>query len=197
MPIDRYYTQSKVKPQLLFLSNLIESKGVFVLLEALKILIDKGVEFECSFVGGEGDIDIPSFEDKVKKLKLLNKVKYLGKKYNEDKNLIFRNTDIFCFPTAYPNECFPLVLLEAMQFSLPIVTTNEGGISEIVKDNFNGFIVGKNNSIELAEKIEILINDSMKRELMGERSLELYKEKFKLDIFESRIVDIFNDILSP
>ena len=50
--------------KILFLSNLIESKGVFVLLEACSILKQKGINFECDFIGGEGDINELNFKTK-------------------------------------------------------------------------------------------------------------------------------------
>ena len=106
-------------PKLIFLSNLIESKGVFVLLEALKTLDNKGIAFHCNFVGGAGDISSKQLNQKINDLNLQEYVTYLGKKYGDDKYEIFQSSDIFVFPTFYHNECFPLVLLEAMMFGLP------------------------------------------------------------------------------
>jgi glycosyltransferase involved in cell wall biosynthesis len=120
--------------KLLFLSNLIESKGVFVLLEACALLKEKGLLFECDFIGGEADITETSFNEKLKQLNLDKQVHYIGKKYNEEKKKAFEEADIFVFPTYYSNECFPLVLLEAISHSLPVVSTLEGGIPDIIED---------------------------------------------------------------
>ena len=64
----------------------------------------------------------------------------MGRKYGEEKERLFRESDIFVFPTYYDIECFPLVLLEAMQYGLPCVNTDEGGIRDIVV-NDSGFTV--------------------------------------------------------
>ena len=73
-------------PHLLFLSNLIESKGVWVLLDALKILNDKGYSFVCDFVGGEtSEIDEAKFNEEVKKRGLGRFVVYNGRKYGVEK----------------------------------------------------------------------------------------------------------------
>ena len=114
--------------KILFLSNLIESKGVFILLEACKILNQKDHRFKSIYVGGEGDVNEQQFQEKVKKLELTEQVAYVGKKYGSEKASVFASADIFAFPTYYYYECLPLVLLESMQHSLPIVSTFEGEI---------------------------------------------------------------------
>ena len=86
------------KPEILFLSNLIESKGVFVLLDALFILKKDGFNFHCNYVGGVGDISENQLLKKIVELGLENNVSYLGKKYNVEKYEIFNNSDIFVFP---------------------------------------------------------------------------------------------------
>lgn len=134
--------------RLLFLSNLLETKGVYVLLDALTILTERGYSFICDFVGGETtEIDIKKFSEEVEKRGLSEFAIYLGKKYGEEKNEEYAKSDIFVFPTFYPNECFPLVLLEAMQQGLPCISTNEGGIASIIDDGKTGFLVEKQNPV--------------------------------------------------
>jgi glycosyltransferase involved in cell wall biosynthesis len=182
-------------PQILFLSNLIESKGVFVLLEALRILKQKGVCFFCNLVGGEGDISNHILSDKVNKLELTDVIKYHGKKYGRDKLNLFNQADLFVFPTFYHNECFPLVLLEAMMCGLPVISTNEGGISDIVKHNKTGFIVEKQNPTQLAEKMEWLIKNPQLAKKMGKEGQNQYNKKFTLERFENRFVEILNSVV--
>ena len=183
-------------PQILFLSNLIKSKGVYTLLEACNILLKKSVGFNCTFVGGEGDTTAEQFADEVKKLELNDNVKYFGKKYGEEKDEIFKRADIFAFPTYYPNECFPLVLLEAMQYGLPIITTSEGGIEDIVEDLKNGLIAKKNNPEDLARKLEALIASHSLRQEMGRSNIEKFKKKYTLNIFENNLSNILKTILN-
>lgn len=178
---------------ILFLSNLIESKGVFVLLEACKVLQSKQLNFHCTFVGGIGDISEPQFQFKVRQLGLENVVTYAGKKYKIEKEAKFAKADIFVHPTS--NDCFPLVLLEAMQHSLPIVSTFEGAICEIVEDGVTGFLVTRKDSNALAEKLEILINNPQLRQQMGKAGRAKYEQEFTLPIFENRLRGILNTIL--
>lgn len=182
-------------PTLLFLSNLIESKGVYVLLESCKILNEKKIKFQCLFVGGEGDISKTAFLRKVEELKISEHISYLGKKYGDEKHELFLNSDIFIFPTYYHNECFPLVALEAMQYGIPVISSNEGGIPDIIKISFNGLIVPSKNPTELAKQMSVLINDKELRIKLGENGRNKFLNEYTLNKFEENLVQIISEIL--
>lgn len=175
-------------PHLLFLSNLLLSKGVLELLDALKFLKDKGYSFVCDFVGGEtAEIDAARFKAEVEARGLNHIAIYQGKKYGEDKEAFLQKSDIFVFPTYYPNECFPLVLLEAMQHSVACISTHEGGICDLVKNGENGLIALKENPQSLADCIEMLLGDNERRKKMGEDGYRKFKEQFTLEAFERKL----------
>ena len=176
--------------QLLFLSNLIESKGVYVLLRALKLLKTRGILFKCNFIGDSGDINQASFESKLRSLGLTSEVMFLGPKYGEDKHQFFLNSDIFVFPTYYQNETFGLVNLEAMQYSLPVVSTFEGGIPDVIEDGFNGFLVPQKDVKLLADKLEFLIKNDNLRLKMGASGKQKFKKEFTSDTFEKTLNSI-------
>lgn len=187
-PFDAAFPEDKI-PHLLFLSNLLISKGVVVLLDALKILKEKGCCFTCDFVGGETvEMDATMFQNEVTKRGLEDMVVYHGRKYGKDKEAFLNAADIFVFPTH--NECFPLVLLEAMQHRLPCVSTTEGGIPGIIDEGKTGFLVPKYNAAILANKIETLLTDSALLQRMGEAGREKYEREFTLEVFEKRMVEI-------
>jgi glycosyltransferase involved in cell wall biosynthesis len=177
--------------KLLFFSNMMMQKGVYVLLDACKLLKDKGVIFECHFVGAWSDISEGEFKNEVEKSGLQKSVFAHGGTYGADKTKFFYDSDIFIFPTY--NETFGLVNLEAMQFSLPVISTVEGGVSEVVDDGITGFLVPRRNITALAKKIEILINDAELRHKMGEAGKEKYYSSFTLEKFEERLVNTLKD----
>lgn len=182
--------------RLLFLSNLLESKGVIVLLNACQILKNQGYNFVCDFVGGEtSEIDAQRFICEVEKRGLSDIIIYHGRKYGEEKETFLKCTDIFVFPTYYKNECFPLVLLEAMQYGVPCLSTCEGGIIDIIAEGKTGFIVEKQNAEELAERIELLIKNPQLLEHIGMYSIKRFHDRFTLTIFENRIKGIFEELL--
>lgn len=173
-------------PKVLFLSNLLISKGVLVLLDALVILKDKGYQFVCDFVGGEtSEMSAESFHIEVKKRLLETYVTYNGKKYGDDKEAFLKQADVFVFPTFYHNETFGLVILEAMQYKIPVITTGEGGLQDIVKDGVNGYICDKQNPESLAYYTMLLLDDEKLRWRMGEEGYKRYKSHYTLSAFEA------------
>lgn len=178
--------------RLFFLSNLMESKGVYLLLEACRQLKQKKLAFQCTFVGGTGDINREQFESRLMEMNLTDTVQYVGEKFGKEKAGIFSSTDIFVHPTL--SDCFPLVLLEAMQYSLPVVSTIEGGIPDIVDDGLTGFLVPKNDTEKLVERLELLIENPDMRLRMGTAAREKFEREFKSEKFEKQMTHILQQI---
>lgn len=188
--------RNNATPHLLFLSNLIPSKGVYTLLDACKLLKEKGYNLVCDFVGGESkEITKDIFEKAVEERGLNNIAIYHGPKYGNDKKAFFEGSDIFVFPTFYHNECFPLVILEAMQNKLPVISTDEGGIPDIIENGINGFVCKKNDANSTANAIEHLLNNKSKCIEMGQNGYHLFNEKFTLELFNKNIIQIIKDNL--
>lgn len=81
------------------------------------------------------------------------------------------------------NECFPLVILEAMEYKLPVISTNEGGIPDIVKDGENGLICEKQNPYSLADCIAKLLDD------------EELRVKWEMPVMRNSVVNLlYNDL---
>lgn len=173
---------------ILFLSNLIESKGVFVLLDALTILKDRGFSFICDFVGAESkEIDAETFVREVKKRSLEGMAVYHGSRYGSAKQEFFRKAAIFAFPTY--EDCFPLVILEAMQYSLPVISTIEGGIPDMVKDGENGITVRPKDVQGLASAMAKLLDDKSLAKEMGHRARAIYEDLFTEEKFENNFIE--------
>lgn len=182
-------------PTILFLAHMLRTKGVFDLLEACAILASQGLLFNCNFVGTWYDIQPEEFDSFVKERKLERIVKFLGPQYGSDKNKVLSHSDIFCLPTFYPMECFPLIILDAMRWRLPVVSTSEGAISEIIDDGKTGFIVNKNSPSELAARISTLIKDKHLRERLGAASRAKFEENYTFEQFEINFKSILFDAL--
>lgn len=181
-------------PRLLFLSNLLRDKGVLTLLDALKILKDGGHAFVCDFVGSETrDMDAEMFRTEVRERGLEGIAIYHGSKYGKDKETYFKHADMFVFPSF--DECLPLVILEAMEYGLPVVSTGEGGIRDEVEDGRNGFVVETQSADALADAIERLISDEPLRRSMGEEGRRMFEERFTMERFEERMCDILRSCI--
>lgn len=184
-------------PHILFLSNLLVSKGVVVLLDALQILKGKGCSFVCDFVGGETtEMTVAMFGSEVAKRGLEGMSVYHGRKYGKDKETFFHSADMFVFPTFYHNECFPLVLLEAMEHGLPCISTMEGGIPGIVDDGKTGYLVPKHDAVTLADRMQMLLADTDLRSKLGKAGKEKFEREFTLEVFEKRMAEILSAMLN-
>ena len=104
--------------------------------------------------------------------------------------------DIFVFPTFYNNECFPLVLLEAMEQGIACISCNEGGISAIIDDGETGYIIDKHQSGMLADKLEYLIKHPEVCKDMGIKGRKKFYNEFTLNVFETQIKNILTDIIN-
>lgn len=179
---------------ILFLSNMMKEKGVWDLVEACQILKEKGKIFHCHFVGKWSDITEKEFQLKIQQLNMENYISVYGAKYGSNKDEFFQKATVFVFPTYYNNECFPLVLLEAMEHGLPCISTQEGGISAIIEDGKTGYIVERNSPQVLAKKIETLMEQPTLCKTMGIASREKLVNEFTLEKFECKLRDILQEI---
>ena len=180
---------STSSPIILFLSNFLKSKGIFVLLEAANQLKLDGYDFKLNLIGApRGDIKVRiekyiSFHD------LQDNIISIGPKYGDEKQKTFFNSDIFVLPTEI--ETWGLVVNEAMQASLPVITTNEGALPDIVEDNVSGFIIDKHSPTQLAEKLKILLKNEELRTKMGKAGFEKYKLNYTSTIMQKRMLEVF------
>jgi glycosyltransferase involved in cell wall biosynthesis len=181
---------------ILFFSNLLFSKGVLDYLDAIVHLEENGIKNFRAFIGGkEAEITEKFLQHEIEMRGVENTVTYLGSKFDEEKFEVFKDSDLFVFPTYHLNEAFPLVLIEAMQAELPIIASSEGAIPEIIDNGITGYLVDSHNPQQIADKLKILINDSALRKKMGKAAKMKYLSKYTLDIFESNLKSVFEDVL--
>lgn len=185
----------KKKLQIIYLSNFTKTKGIYNFLEALKIVDRKNIDFEAKTIGKPFNVTEKDINDYLVQNNLSDKITNVGPKYGEEKIQILQNTDIFVFPTHYKNEAFPLVILEAMQFGIPIITTNEGGIPDIIDDSKTGYITNPHDFNEIANKIITLIKDKELRESMGKAAREKFQKKYMIQKFEKNLCHVFKEVL--
>lgn len=188
------FSKKPINKKVLYLSNMQESKGSFILLQAAKLLKDKGVDFHIDFVGKwHNDV---KFKEKwiayYKENNLENFVTYHGSKYNDDKNKFFVEANVFVLPTN--NDCFPISILEAMSFGIPVISTNEGAIPEIINNNETGLIVEKNNPKDLALKINYLLSSEDIRIKLGQKSHKEFNKIYRVNNFENNFYQTITSI---
>jgi glycosyltransferase involved in cell wall biosynthesis len=97
----------------------------------------------------------------------------------------FRSADVFCLPSHYHAESFGLVLIEAMSFGLPIVTTRWRGIPEVVGESGGAFIVEPKRPDLLADRLEKLLRDAGLRAYMGRRNRLWFCEHYTIEKYRA------------
>ncbi len=173
--------------RILFLSNFMISKGIIDVIDACKILNENKVSFELWLVGKSYDVSEEELSERINQFNLNEKVKIIGPKYNDDKYEILRACDFFVFPTKYDKESFPLVILEAFQFSLPVISSFEGAIPSMICQDTDGFLVKKNDIVMLAEKMKVLIENPEKTRIMGQKARKKFETLYTLSRFEQHV----------
>ena len=123
-----------------------KSKNISGLLESLKIIDDKGIDFQCKLIGEGMDLDL--MKEKAKELQLINKVSFTGLLQGQALANELSSGDFLVLSSNYEN--MPVVILEALASGLPVVSTNVGGIKEMIDDT-KGILVEPRNKEALAE----------------------------------------------
>ena len=153
----------------LAVGRLEEKKGFRFLLEACRILKDRGVAPQCTIVGDGARRQ--ALRDQAQRLSLGDCVVFAGAKSQFLLGKLYRRAQIFVLPSVVAEDGdrdgLPNVLLEAGAMSLPIVSTTVGGIPEFVTDGENGFLVMPRDAKQLADRIATLLGDAELRHKMG------------------------------
>lgn len=169
----RDYNPKNGKPFIVTtVARLYVTKGIAYLLEAAAIVkkTHPNVEFQ---VYGEGELRDELFA-KAESLGLGGHRIFKGAFTNrEELSRIMAETDVFLLPSILEGQ--PLAIVEAMAYGCPIVSTNVGGIPELITDGVNGLLCPPQNPPCLAEKIERLIGDAALRERLGRAAREFYE----------------------
>lgn len=140
--------------RIVFLSNLIESKGFGDLILAGARLRDAGVSFEMTFAGAwESDAVARRTRRLVADLGLDDHCRFVGVVAGEAKWATLLGASVFVLPSRYPLEGQPIAILEAMAAALPVVSTARGCIPEMVQDGVNGYIVPEGDVETLADRL--------------------------------------------
>ena len=135
--------------------------------------------------GDIGNIKKASLERNIQ-----NNISFPGWLDEIERDHYLKMSDIFFLPSY--TEGMPMSILEAMGYGLPVVSTNIGGIPDLVKNNENGYLSDPGNTDEMAENILSILNNEKKRIQMGKKSLEIVREKYSLDKHIEKLKAIYN-----
>ena len=159
--------------RLLFVSRLIPTKGLLETIRAAAILRAKGCEVVLEILG-DGETRLPA-EALAKSLRIAEFVNFHGHVGEETVQEFYRAGGVLVFPTFHI-EGFPMVIFNALQFGLPIVTTRIRAAADYLKEGENALFCEAKNPASTAEKIAEIMNDKDLREKMSENNRALAGE---------------------
>jgi len=176
----------------LFLSNIQESKGIFLLLDAFSELARINQKIRLNIIGGFRDQETEiEFNKIIDQNNLREKIQLHGPLYGVDKHKKIAQCDVLVHPSF--NDAFPLVILEAMQHGLAIIGSDQGAIPEIINPKV-GYVFQTGNRNKLLEHMQNIASNTETRKLMQNNAKELFYKQYTIQHFEERMSEIFRQL---
>ena len=165
------------------MGRLVPKKGYAYLVEAARILKDRGVPFEVRVIGGGPDHD--ALSSRMASLDVADRVKLEGSMPQEKLLPILRGADGFVLPCVLAKDGdqdgIPVSLMEAMAYEIPCVSTSISGIPELIESGKEGLLVPEKDAAALADAIEKLAGDPELRAWLGSAGRRKVEQSFTLE----------------
>jgi len=181
--------------RVVYLGTLQRAKGFLDVLHSVPLVVSGAPNAHFILAGEHWDPDeIQLARDFIQQNQLQAWVEMPGVVVGEDKARLLQQADVFVFPPVAP-EGQPLVILEAMSASLPVIATSQGAISETVVEGVTGFLVPPGDPTAIAEKVICLVRDQDLRLKMGQAGHERFLEYYSADRWAGGMARIFHEVL--
>ncbi len=145
------------EPTVAFVSNLMPEKGVDVVIEAARLAHDQGRAFRFVLAGHDPHGRATS---------LPPNARWAGVVADDAKFELLASAQVFVLPTSYRVEGEPISILEALHVGLPVVSSDQGGVADIV-DETNGRLINPIDAEALLDAIDALTSDRSRWEAMS------------------------------
>jgi glycosyltransferase involved in cell wall biosynthesis len=179
------------KNNILFSGTLYEGKGYKDLLRAFAKIANRYPDWKIVLAGNGEEEQARAL---AKELNIEQKVELLGWVNDKAKHQAFCEAKALCLPSYA--EGFPMAVLDAWAYGLPVITTPVGGIPDVAKDGFNMLLFNPGDVEGLAEKIEkIIVNDSL-RSLLSKESKLLSSTQFNLYTICRQLGDLYEYLIN-
>ncbi|CAN7300187.1 glycosyltransferase family 4 protein [Paenibacillus sp. LjRoot56] len=188
--MEEQVSRTNSTPTCLFLGRLGERKGVYDLLLAIKNLKEKEVKSKFLLAG---DGEITEVKQLLKDYQIEDMVEVLGWINVHEKEELLRKADMLVLPSYH--EGLPMAILEAMNFSLPVISTYVGGIPELIQHGENGYLIEPGDIEGLTKSLEILIHDQNTIVTMGEKNRTLIHNQFDINMLMKELSHMYQRLI--
>lgn len=173
----------------LFAGTLNKRKGYSDLIEAFSKIALQNKDWKLVFAGN-GELD--NAKKMCDELNIADQVILKGWVSGKNKTELFQHASIFCLPSYA--EGFPMAVLDAWAYGLPVVTTPVGGLPDVLIHKNNAMIFTPGKIQELAENLSELMVDSTLREKLSKASLNLSREVFHINTISAQLGDYYKKL---
>lgn len=188
-PIITEMTTYEKKNNILFSGTLYEGKGYKDLIKAFAKIATRYQDWKI-VLAGNGEEE--QARDLAKELHIEQQVELLGWVNGEAKHKVFSEAKALCLPSYA--EGFPMAVLDAWAYGLPVVTTPVGGVPDVAVDGENMLLFEPGDIDKLSEQLELIITDDALRERLSKESKKLASEKFNLKTVTEEVAEIYEGL---
>jgi colanic acid/amylovoran biosynthesis glycosyltransferase len=185
---------NKSVPIILFVGSLREKKGVKYLIESCRELVKQNIKFKCVIIGD--GILRKKLSNLVHELELEKLIEFKGYLDNDKVNDYYQKASMLVVPSVIDKQNdrdgIPNVILEAMNYNVPVVASNLSGIPEVVIDKKTGLLVNSGNSKQLADSIQFILKDNFSPEKLTKNASEMIIQKFNIELNVKKMFEVFN-----
>lgn len=185
-PVESISYQNRDKT-ILLAAHLNENKGYSILLKAFQRIYNKFPDWKLIILG---DGEIEKAQKMADELKISDRITFTGYITGKDKIQYFQKASIYCM-CSY-QEGFPMVILEAWGYGLPVITTPVGGLPDVIEENKNACTFDFGNDKMLAEKLTMLIESPEIRQNMAEYSMAFVQQNFSMENINNQLASIYS-----
>ena len=174
-------------------------KGHLDFLEAAAKICRKHTDTHFVSIGDQAGVDLQKYVDRVMErrrvLRLEDRVHFMG--HRSDARELVSGFDVKTVCTLPPGEGFGLVIIEAMAQAVPVISTNEGAVGEILTHDRDGLLVPSANPDAMAEAVDRLLCDEPTRRRIGEAGYQTCCERFDVRRTMREIEAVYDKLLEP
>lgn len=174
---------------ILYAGTINQRKGYVDLIKAFARIAFKYPMWRIVFAGN-GEIE--QGKELAKSFQIESQTIFLGWVSGQNKDEIFRQASIFCLPSYA--EGFPMAVLDAWAYGLPVITTPVGGIPDVAIDGENMLLFNPGDIDALAIQLERMITNNTLRERIGVASYEFANHKFNIDTINQQLDDLYTEL---
>ena len=185
---DIEYSKEK---HILYAGSIIKAKGYVDMIQAFAKIAAQYKDWKIVFAGNG---EIKNGKNIAKELGIKEQCLFLEWLDGEKKDKVFKQASIFCQPSYA--EGFPMAVLDAWTYSLPVISTLVGGINDVAKHKENMLVFTPGDVDKLAECMQLLIEDEELYNKIKDASITFARETFNIEVINKQIENIYDEVIN-